>query len=260
MLECHWGGGNELCIIINPPVVGWLLRYNLCLGTGKRKFQSETIPSRVAPLPSAPGGCILAPLINLPGGSCVHLADPPHGDNHDISDTPPPPHKRLTLLAAALVALVLALPAGEVHAQAVEQSACPNGVSQKDHPFLTVTVGPNRGSTYNPDTHQFTTDTTRYSARAEVTENAKGFLVSTREYTYGQFRFGMQGEGEGLLHHGVMWSAGRLRNGQFEGVGPINFHNLEPGTKYAVEFHVENSNLYPERRLLFLTCFQTPPP
>ena len=32
------------------------------------------------PLPSGPIGCILAPLINLPGGSCGHLADPPQGE------------------------------------------------------------------------------------------------------------------------------------------------------------------------------------
>ena len=47
---------------------------------------------------------------------------------HDPTDTAP--NKRLTLLAAALVAL-LALPAGEVHAQAVGQSACPDDVKER---------------------------------------------------------------------------------------------------------------------------------
>ncbi len=42
--------------------------------------------------------------------------------------TPPPPP--LTFLATALAALVLALPAGEVHAQRVGQAACPDGVTQ----------------------------------------------------------------------------------------------------------------------------------
>ncbi len=42
-------------------------------------------------LPSGPIGCTLVPLINLPGGSCGHLADPPHGGHHDPTDTAPPP-------------------------------------------------------------------------------------------------------------------------------------------------------------------------
>ncbi len=136
---------------------------------------------------------------------------------------------------------------------------CPSGLSQLNTSWLTVTVEPNRGSTYNPDTHQFTTDTTKYSATAKVSEVVEQVLIRAG-YTDAQFRFGMQGEGENLLHHGVMWSAGRLRNGQFEGLGiPIHFHNLEPDTKYAVELHVENANLQSARPQI-RKCFQTPAP
>ncbi len=138
---------------------------------------------------------------------------------------------------------------------------CPNGLLQLNNIYMTVTVGQNRGSTYNPDTAQFTTDTTKHSATVTVREEQANLLITGRGYTSGQFRFGMQGEGEALLHHGVMWSAGRLHNGQLSGIDiPISFHNLEPGTKYAVELLVENTNLHPERRLLFRNCFQTPAP
>ncbi len=156
-----------------------------------------------------------------------------------------------------MLGLALTLPM-TTYAQA---NLCPPGLARNNHPFVSVTVGQNQGSTYNPETHQFTTDTTKYSATVTVRENAKNFLTGPRGYTSGYFRFGMQGEGENLLHHGVFWSAGRLHNSQFSGIEiPIHFHNLEPGTKYAVGFLVENTNLHPERRVLFRNCFQTPTP
>ena len=181
---------------------------------------------------------------------------------------PPPPHSlthtlssRLTAPATLLVALMLGLALTLPMTTYAQANSCPPGVTQLDDLFLSVALGQNRGSTYNPETHQFTTDTTKHSATVTVIEQAKNLLANAKGYTSGYFRFGMQGGGENLLHHGVFWSAGRLHNSRFSEIDtPIHFHNLEPGTKYAVSFHIEKTNLHPERRLVLRKCFQTPTP
>ena len=157
------------------------------------------------------------------------------------------------MLTAALVALVLPM---TTYAQ------CPDGLVQRDNVFLNITVGQNRGSIYNPTTNEFMTDTTKHSAM--VTVNPAAEQAIKLQYTRAQFLYAVQGEegeGETLVHNGAYVSAGRLHNGQLSEIFiPISFHNLEPGKKYAAEIHAQNTNLSPERRLLFRRCFQTPTP
>ena len=159
--------------------------------------------------------------------------------------TLPPPS--LTLLAAALVALVLALPAGEVHAQTKGQAACPAGVMHDVSPeFDVVDVKHDRA------TLRGVLEITKHDINglAEVTvDRGRGWNSATlytgvRGYGYAADARDARSFGEtivqvqdGDLIHGVWLHAGRVADSDLT-IRPSTVLGLEPSTTYVAQLVV----------------------
>ncbi len=158
---------------------------------------------------------------------------------HQRPPTAPPP---LTLLAAAVLALVLALPAGEVHAQTMGQTACPDGVMQKGHSYLSVTDVKASEASRGGKTQASVVGGSSAISPRDIESLTEVIGSWPTDFSHADMAFMVRDE-NGPVHGGFWVSVGTVgwQGGTRDlalSTSPMTFHNLEGATKHVAQLIV----------------------